>query len=51
MELPTLAKAHGLTNYDATYFSLAIRSKLPLATTDTDLVRAATSTGLKIFKS
>jgi predicted nucleic acid-binding protein len=31
LELPTLAQAHGLTNYDAAYLALALRFKLPLA--------------------
>jgi len=37
LELPTLAQAHGLTNYDAAYLALAMRSNLPLATTDSAL--------------
>ena len=31
LELPTLAQRHGLTNYDAAYIELAMRSGLPLA--------------------
>jgi predicted nucleic acid-binding protein len=46
LELPTLAQAHGLTNYDAAYLGLAVRLHLPLATTDVDLRRAASSIGL-----
>jgi predicted nucleic acid-binding protein len=47
LELPALAQAHGLTNYDAAYLALALRSKLPLATLDSDLLRAVASTGAK----
>lgn len=46
LELPTLAQAHALTSYDAAYLGLAVRLHLPLATTDVDLRRAASSIGL-----
>jgi predicted nucleic acid-binding protein len=49
LELPALAQAHGLTNYDAAYLALALRFKLPLATSDADLLRALASTGVKIL--
>lgn len=49
LELPTLAQRHGLTNYDAAYLALAMRSGLPLATSDAHLARAATSAGLSVF--
>lgn len=49
LELPALAQAHGLTNYDAAYLALALRFKLPLATSDSDLLRAVASTGVKIL--
>jgi predicted nucleic acid-binding protein len=49
LELPALAQAHGLTNYDATYLALALRFKLPLATSDSDLLRAVASTDVKIL--
>jgi predicted nucleic acid-binding protein len=49
LELPTLAQAHGLTNYDAAYLALAMRSNLPLATTDSALRRAAISARVNIF--
>jgi predicted nucleic acid-binding protein len=49
MELPALAQAHGLTNYDAAYLALALRFKLPLATSDSDLLRGVASTGVKIL--
>lgn len=48
LELPALALSHGLTNYDAAYLGLAIRFKLPLATTDKNLRKAATSVGIGI---
>jgi predicted nucleic acid-binding protein len=44
LELPALAQADGLTNYDAAYLALAPRSKSPLATSDSDLLRAVAST-------
>jgi predicted nucleic acid-binding protein len=44
LELPAMfAQARGLTNYDAAYLALALRSKLPLATTDGALRRTAAS--------
>ncbi len=49
LELPALAQSHNLTNYDAAYLSLALRLKLPLATTDTALRRAANAAGVQIF--
>lgn len=36
-----LARRHGLTVYDAAYLELALRLRLPLATFDTALARAA----------
>ena len=50
-ELPALAHAKGLTNYDAAYLALAIRSNLPLATTDSDLRKAAASASVRIFSA
>ncbi len=49
LELPALAQSHSLTNYDAAYLSLALRLRLPLATTDAVLRRAATAAGVQIF--
>jgi len=49
LELPALAQAHGLTNYDAAYLALAKRFDLPLATTDSALRKAAASAGVKIL--
>ena len=48
LELPALAQAHGLTNYDATYLAIAISSHSPLATNDNALRRAATAAGVTI---
>jgi predicted nucleic acid-binding protein len=36
-----LGREHGLTAYDAAYLDLALDSRLPLATLDVDLMRAA----------
>ena len=41
LELNELAEGHTLSAYDAVYFELARRRKLPLATLDAALVRAA----------
>ena len=49
LELPAIAQAQGLTNYDAAYLGLAMKSHLSLATTDNALRKAAASTGVKIF--
>ena len=49
LELPALAQSHGLTNYDAAYLALAARFNLPLATTDSDLRKAAGSAGVNLL--
>jgi predicted nucleic acid-binding protein len=49
LELPTLARAHGLTIYDAAYLALAMKSNANLATTDNALRKAAASAGVKIL--
>jgi len=49
LELPAIAQAQNLTNYDAAYLALAMKSKLSLATTDNALRKAAASTGVQIF--
>lgn len=36
-----LARVHGLTVYDAAYLELAARERIPLATVDATLIRAA----------
>lgn len=43
----TLARAHGLSVYDATYIELALRRALPLATVDRRLGDVAARVGLK----
>lgn len=48
-ELPALAQKHGLTNYDAAYLAIALELRLPLATTDLDLRRAAGAAGIEII--
>jgi predicted nucleic acid-binding protein len=44
-----LCRAHQLTSYDAIYLDLAIRRKLPLATLDEQLRKAARKVGLKLL--
>jgi predicted nucleic acid-binding protein len=48
-ELGYLASAHDLTPYDALYFELARRRKLPLATLDAALVKAARAVKLPLI--
>ena len=43
-----LAGAHGLTVYDAAYLELALRQRLPLASFDQQLRKAATAEGLAL---
>ncbi len=43
--LIAIAHAHGLSGYDAAYLELALRRKLPLATADERLARAARAAG------
>ena len=44
--LDLVADLHRLTAYDASYLELALRRRLPLATLDAALARAATAEGL-----
>lgn len=44
-----LARSHNLTAYDASYLSLAIRDRLPLATLDKALQAAAVSAGISLL--
>ena len=44
-----LARNHGLTSYDASYLELALRRRLPLATLDDDLRKAATALGIEVL--
>ena len=45
----SLARAHNLTAYDATYLELAARKNAPLATFDQKLAQAARSAGISVF--
>ena len=45
-EVLTLARAEGLTTYDAAYLELAMRKGLPLASKDRALVEAADRAGI-----
>ncbi len=49
VELAELAEAHGLSLYDAVYFELARRRKLPLATLDAALVKAVRAAKLPLI--
>jgi len=51
LELPSLARAHDLTNYDAAYLGLANKFNLPLATNDSELRKAASSAGVTLVKA
>jgi len=46
-EAHALGRRFGLTAYDAAYLALAARERLPLATFDTALVRAAQKAGVQ----
>jgi predicted nucleic acid-binding protein len=48
LELPAIAQKHSLTSYDAPYLALAMRFRLPLATTDAELRRAAAAAGVAL---
>jgi predicted nucleic acid-binding protein len=48
-ETATLAAAFRLTVYDAAYLELAQRRRLPLASLDQDLRKAALSTGIQVL--
>ena len=45
-----LARAHGLSAYDAAYLELAMRENLPLATQDDALLDAAERVGVSLVK-
>ena len=47
-EILALARAEGLTTYDATYLELTIRRGLPLQTKDAALITAAKRTGVAV---
>lgn len=44
-----LARAHGLSAYDAAYLELAMRRRLPLATLDEKLKSAARTAGVVLY--
>jgi len=44
-----LARTHSLTQYDAAYLELAMRNKIPLATLDADLRKAAKKAGVECW--
>ena len=46
----SLATAHRLSVYDATYLAIALRQQLPLATQDDELIRAAAAIGVALFR-
>jgi predicted nucleic acid-binding protein len=50
LQLPHLALAHNLTGYDAAFLELAMRLRLPLATSDQALLRAASEASVPILK-
>lgn len=45
----SLAAAHHLTVYDASYLEVALRRQLPLATLDRPLARAARAVGIEVI--
>ena len=49
VELDGLAASHHLTPYDAVYFELARRRRLPLATLDAAMVKAARAAKLPLI--
>ncbi len=49
VETMHLARAHGLSAYDASYLELAMRLGLPLATLDAKLKLAAKAVGVTLF--
>jgi predicted nucleic acid-binding protein len=49
-EVRPLAQAHALSAYDASYLSLAMREKVPLATFDRQLIKAAPKVGVKLLQ-
>ena len=48
-ELVELARQNSLSVYDASYLALALQLKIPLATRDKSLKRAAKAVGVKLF--
>jgi predicted nucleic acid-binding protein len=48
-ELNSLGRKHGLSSYDASYLSLAMKTGLPLATLDEKLKRSARRAGVALL--
>jgi predicted nucleic acid-binding protein len=46
--LESLARKHNLAAYDVAYLDLALREKLPLATLDQELIKAARAEGVPL---
>lgn len=46
----SLATTYGLSVYDAIYLGLAMQRRLPLATQDRELIRAANDAGVALFE-
>ena len=49
-EVFALAHERGLTVFDAAYLSVAIQERVPLASLDRQLVRAAETVGVQVFQ-
>ena len=49
-ELIRTARAYKLTPYDALYLMLAIHERIPLATKDSDLIKACDIVGVELLK-
>jgi predicted nucleic acid-binding protein len=49
LQLPTLAREHSLTTYDAAYLELAMRRRVPLATADMALKKAAAAESVALI--
>jgi len=47
--LESMARKHNLAAYDIAYLDLALREKLPLATSDQELARAARAEGIALI--
>ena len=50
VETLSLARRYRLSSYDASYLELALRLGLPLATLDSDLLKAARKAGINRFR-
>lgn len=50
-ELYSLGRKHGLSSYDASYLSLAMRTGLPLATLDEKLKKSARRAGVALVRA